>query len=113
MKKLIAVLTIAFIFGVGTAMASSPDSLAVKKNSRSEILAAISYPPFAIELGIEATVYLQVQLLESGEVEVIQAHCSNNEILRYVVDNIRTMNFDPKIYETMVPFNLKFNFNLY
>lgn len=113
MKTKITMFAAMLFLGISAAFATTPDSLSTKMDPMPEIRASIEYPQFASEQGIEGTVYLRLELLENGHVNIIQANCANNELLRYVVDKVETMKFDPEIYKVGEPFNMKFSFTLF
>jgi len=113
MKTKFACLVFALILGIGSAFATVPDSASIKMQPAKEIKAAIGYPAFAIDQGVEGTVYVRLVILEDGSVNILEAHCSNNDLLRFVVDKVIAMKFDPSEYETGEPFNMRFAFSLY
>lgn len=113
MKTKIITLSAMLLMGFSSIFAGNPDGDKTKMEAREDISLRIDYPEFAIEQDMEGTVYVRLELLENGQVNVIKANSPSNELLRYVVDNLETMHFDPEVYATGEPFNMKFSFVLY
>jgi hypothetical protein len=110
MKHFILSLTLFTLIGSAGATVPSPEIK--EQQARETIKASISYPAFAIEQSLEGVVWIRVQLLPNGHVEVIKASSSNNDLLRYTVDKIEALVFDTESYQTSEPFNLRFEFVL-
>lgn len=112
MKTKITLLTAMLLIGFSSVFASIPSLDGTKVDARQEIKVSIDYPDFAIEQGLEGVVYVRLEVLDNGKVNILNASSLSNDLLRYVVDNIEAMYFDPAIYITGQPFNLKFSFLL-
>ena len=110
MKNLILAFT---LFALTLTVGAHPTHPLTKGRSAKEVIKeTVVYPQFAIEQGLEGTVWMRLQIDQNGRVEVVKANSTNNDLLRYAVDKVENLNLAEGQYEAGQPFNLKFDFVL-
>lgn len=112
--KRIIIALIASVFTIGTIMANEP-VMAPKEVSSSvaEIIKKeIYYPEFAIEDKFQGDVVMEIQITESGNLDVIAANSVNQDLKNYAtktIEEIETKNLEDYAGQTVV---LKLNYDL-
>jgi hypothetical protein len=112
--KKIVIALIATIFTVGTLVANEP-VMAPKEVSSSVaelIQEEVYYPEFAIEDKFQGEVVLEIQITESGNLDVIAANSINKDLKNYAaktIEEIETKDLEEYAGQTVV---LKLNYDL-
>ena len=94
---------------LGMAQNADPDP---KNQVKQEVSKQVIYPEFAVDLGIEGTVYASFKVGEDGSISVIQVESTDPRLKEYVTKKLAEIKVKDTEETRNEIFNMKFTFEL-
>ncbi len=83
-----------------------------KMQVRQAIVSKVIYPEFAVNEGIEGTVYASFSISKDGKIQVIQVESCNEELKIYVSSKLKEIEIEGNEQVADEVYNMKFKFEL-
>lgn len=83
-----------------------------KMQVRQAIVSKVIYPEFAVNEGIEGTVYARFTISKDGLIQVIQVESCNEELKTYVSSKLKEIKIEVNEQVAEEVYNMKFKFEL-
>ena len=112
MKTRILMVVILALMSFNHAFTNNDQNLDPKNQVKQIVAKEVSYPDFAIDLGIEGTVYTSFSINDNGTLMVFEIESTNDRLKDYVTKKLKEIHLEASQDEKSQIYNMKFSFEL-